>query len=176
MTGIIFTEFLDMVRTRYGAPALEQLRLESPPEISLDYIADRSYSHREIVSLLELFAQQHSIELPRLLEEFGTYLFRSFSRIYPELFEEVYNCFDFLEGIERQIHSSVRKRHPAARPPVISCQREGPNTLALLYRSDRNMIDLAIGLIKGALSYFEENCTVVCIPEDNGIRIVIRRI
>lgn len=175
MKGVVFTEFTEMVESRYGLGALDKL-LEACNLPSKGYYTSvGTYDHRELVDLLVTFSKQKQIPLPKLLEEFGIYLFRSFSRLYPMLFEKPDNILDFLESVENYIHVEVRKLYPDAELPRFICEHRDERSLTLIYTSDKSMADLAVGLIKGALVYYDEQGIVKCIhdTEKNSTRLII---
>lgn len=175
MKGIVFTEFTEMVESRYGLGVLDDLLMACDLPSKGIYTSVGTYDHHELVMLLVTFSKQKQIPLPKLLEDFGIYLFRSFSRLYPLLFEKPGNVLDFLESVENYIHVEVRKLYPDAELPRFICEHRDERSLTLIYISDKSMADLAVGLIKGALAYYDEQGVVKCIPatENNSTRLII---
>jgi len=160
MKGIIFTEFTEMVESRFGLTCIDALILECDLPSKGIYTAVGTYPHQELVQLLMALSKYTAIEPPQLLEEFGTHLFYRFSDLYPHLFLDATSAFDFLESVENYIHVEVFKLYPDAELPHFKCERLGEYTMTMLYQSDKSMGHLAIGLIKGALTYFKTEGTI----------------
>jgi hypothetical protein len=113
-----------------------------------------------MVQLVVRLSALSGLTLPDLLRVFGEHLFTRFAVRYPEFFEGVTNAFIFLEGIESNIHTEVRKLYPDAELPSFECFLEGQDKLVMDYRSNRGMADLAAGLIRGAAAHFNEKLVI----------------
>jgi hypothetical protein len=161
MKGVIFTEFTEMVEQRFGLESLDTIITSSDLPSKGAYTAVGTYDHHEMVKLVVALSKQESIPLPQLLEEFGTYLFKRFTVLYPHFFKVESGLLHFLESVEHYIHVEVFKLYPDAELPRFSCSRPSENRLVMIYQSDKSMADLAIGLIKGASAFFNENCTIM---------------
>lgn len=160
MKGVVFTEFTEMVEQRFGLERLDQLISSSDLPSKGAYTAVGTYDHREMVQLVVGLSQLENIPLSQLLEEFGTYLFQRFTLLYPHFFNVELGLLHFLESVEHYIHVEVFKLYPDAELPRFSCSRPSENSLLMVYQSDKSMADLAIGLIKGASTFFNENSTI----------------
>lgn len=84
-----------------------------------------------------------------LLNKFGHHLYATFKKNYPVFFQEVKHPFDLLERIDNHIHVEVKKLYPDAELPSFETHREG-TTMTMIYRSERKMADLALGLIEAS--------------------------
>lgn len=166
MKGIIFTEFTEMVESRFGLTCIDALILECDLPSKGIYTAVGTYPHQELVQLLMALSKYTAIAPLQLLEEFGTHLFYRFSDLYPQLFLNATSTFDFLESVENYIHVEVLKLYPDAELPHFKCERLNEHTMTMLYQSDKSMGHLAIGLIKGALTYFKTEGTITLDPID----------
>lgn len=164
-----------MVESRYGLEGLDNLLNACELSSNGAYTAVGTYPHEEMVQLVVTLGKQQQVPVPRLLEDFGTYLFRSFSRLYPALFQQEVSVLEFLESVELYIHREVQKLYPDAELPRFICEHRDERTMTLRYISDKSMADLAVGLIKGALIYYDEQGVVKCIPgtPDEGTLLII---
>ena len=156
MKGIVFTEFLEMVESQLGMDMVD--RIIHAAELPNDgaYTSVGTYDYRELVRLLGALSEASGTSVPNLLRQFGLYLFRRFSVLYPSLFAGVPSAFEFLRATDKVIHVEVQKLYPDAELPHFMCESSEPNELVLLYRSPRGLGDLAEGLVLGCVSYFNE--------------------
>ena len=84
--------------------------------------------------------------------------------------------FSFLNSIDQYIHPEVLKLYPDAELPRFQSEIKSDNEMVLNYMSSRKMSDLAIGLIKGAANYFEEDVDVVKIGKENDGQTVMLKV
>ncbi len=66
----------------------------------------------------------------------------------------------FLELIETHIHVEVKKLYPDSKPPLLLPQRISDYELKLIYKSHRQMADVAEGLILGCADYFNSSLSL----------------
>ncbi len=65
------------------------------------------------------------------------------------------------------IHTTVTKNIPNSRPPKFSYEWKDEKTLLMTYNSQRNLIDLFIGLAKGVGKYYRENLSIKKLSTNN---------
>jgi Haem-NO-binding len=160
MKGIVFTEFIDMVESKFGYDMMDDIIESSNLPSGGIYTAVGTYDHTEMVQLVVGLSNRTEIPISQLLKTYGKHLFGVFTKGYPHFFENTDNVFDFFEQIDRYIHVEVRKLYPDAELPKFDTLRPDNNTLEMLYQSDRKMSDLADGLIEAAIEYYKESATV----------------
>lgn len=170
MKGIIFTEFIEMVESKFGLEVMDEVLNKSNLASGGVYTSIGTYDHAEMVELVSHLSAITKIEVVQLLEVFGEYLFTIFVKSYPHFFEGIGDSFSFLEQIEAYIHPEVLKIYPEAELPHFNISRQG-NTLHMVYKSKRKMAPFAYGLIKGCLNHFNEPAQVDMKPlaEDGSI-------
>ena len=154
MKGIVFTEFMEMVETKFDANMLEDVIDDAG--VDGIYTSIGTYPHSEMIQLVSALSGRSGLEIPELLRVFGVYMFDSFTRLYPSFFDKVDNAFDFLDRVEDYIHVEVKKIYPQAELPRFETTRLSPKHLQMIYYSDRRMGALAYGLIQGCLDYFHD--------------------
>ncbi len=161
MKGLVFTEFLEMVETRFGYEVLD--RLTSLPSLKTHgaYTSVGNYPHDEMLKMLDELHGAVGLPHKELIMAFAEWLFTTFLKVHPEFFERVHNSFDFLNGIETVIHSEVRRLYPDARLPDFVCERRTENELVMDYTSWRPFADLAEGLIRASSQHFGEDIEVI---------------
>lgn len=176
MLGVVFTEFMEMVEDKFSMDVADTILEKSEVADGGAFTAVGNYSHEDMVKLVVALSEEVDIPVPDLVMTFGTHLFGRFGALYPVFFEGVETSFDFLDSVEDRIHVEVRKLYPDAQLPSFDTQRLDPNTLEMIYTSDRPFADLAHGLIAGCGPYFNERLTIDRQKiDDRSVRFLITR-
>jgi Haem-NO-binding len=160
MKGVIFTSFLEMVETAFGYETVDAiLSAETLPSGGI-YTAVGTYSHTEIITLVRHLSQRVNIPIPTLLHIYGKHLFTLLAGGYSSFINGITNAFELLEMIESYIHVEVRKLYPEAELPRFETERLSINHLQMIYRSERGMAALAVGLIEGCFEHYKQKCHI----------------
>ena len=176
MKGMVFTEFLEMVDSKFSSNMVDDIIEDSALPSGGAYTAVGTYDHSELVTMVGALALRTGLPTPALVNAFGLHLFGRFHALYPRFFGGVTSALDFLEGIETVIHTEVRKLYPDAQLPQFDCARN-VDGLDMVYSSPRHFGDLAEGLIDGAMAHFGDAVSVnrVNLP-DGSIRFEMRKL
>jgi len=177
MKGVVFTEFLELVENEFGLEIVQKIIDECELETDGVYSSVGTYSHKDMFKMVGKLSEIKDIPVPTLLNIYGEYFFKTLSRDYPKFMEQD-NLFSFLESIERYIHPEVLKLYPEAELPAFESEIKSKNEMILEYSSSRKMADLAVGLIKGAARYFNEEVEIEKVAETNegekvGLKILL---
>ena len=175
MKGIVFSEFLAMVDEKFSIEMSERLIDEVKPPSGGAYTTVGTYDAQEIVDLVVKLSEITKISVPDLLKTFGHHLLARFVEIFPQFFEGVTSVLDFLPMVESYVHLEVKKLYSDAELPSFICVSPYPGSLEMIYRSARNLPDLAEGLILGTADHFNERVEVKreSIPEDPPAELFI---
>ena len=170
MKGMIFTEFFSMVEEVFSTQILEKIINNANLPNKGAYTSVGYYPAEEMVTLVSELSKETSISVSDLLKSFGEHLFSRFTLIYPSFINKFSNMFDFLESIEVSIHTEVLKIYPNAELPRIITNRIDDQNFELIYKSKRNLQDLAYGLIKGCIKLYKEDFLVQAenLSDDQG--------
>lgn len=160
MKGIVFTEFMDMVESKWSLDMVDAIIARSGVASGGAYTAVGTYPHEELVALVQALSQESQVPIPDLIRAYGRHLFSRFVQLYPRFFQEIRDSFHFLAGIEDIIHAEVRKLYPDAELPSFEVEQSS-GRLVLTYYSDHPFADLAHGLIEGCVSHFDEDVSVL---------------
>src|SRR4051794_1729847 len=100
MKGIVFTEFLEMVESKFSPELADSIieRAELPSEGV--YTTVGTYDHDEMIKLVCCLSQETGISTAELMQAFGLYMFGRFYILFPQYFSGIGSSFDFLERIE----------------------------------------------------------------------------
>lgn len=159
LKGMVFTQFLDMVEEQFSPEVADKIIVEADLPSEGAYTSVGTYDHAEIVALVVKLSQETGWPASDLITTFGEFLFQRFSEIYPQFFADTSSAFGFLKSVEHYIHIEVRKLYPDAELPSLTCHVEGDH-MTMVYRSKRQMADLAEGLIKGCIDHFSETISL----------------
>lgn len=180
MKGIIFTEFLEMVESRFSLDMVDDILEDCELASGGIYTSVGSYHHGEMVSLVTALSRHSGLPLPVLLKAFGEYLFGQFFKGYPHFFEKPQNALEFMAGIENIIHAEVLKLYPDAELPKFIIEVQELDLLVMVYQSARHFEDVAEGLIEGCIKHYGEHIQIARQTVDtetlSGERFTLRRV
>jgi hypothetical protein len=159
MHGSIIAGLKKYVDKKMG-PGNWQKLLHSAGLDSKSYFPIQAYPDEDVVALVRAASAQTGLSVPRILEDFGSFLAADLMAMYPMLLREGWRTLDVIEHTEESIHKVVRARESGATPPRLSCTRIGPDRVRLLYDSPRKMCSLAKGIAKGVAAHFRENILI----------------
>ena len=168
MKGIVFTEFLEMVESKFSSELADSIieRAELPSGGA--YTTVGTYDHSEMIKLVSCLSQETGVSTAELMRAFGLYMFERFHVLFPQYFTGIDSSFHFLERIDDYIHVEVRKLYPEAELPSFDCDTSQAGRLRLTYRSVRPFAALAEGLIRGCIAHFREDADVEVEDLSNG--------
>ncbi|OYT86460.1 MAG: hypothetical protein CFE46_16630 [Burkholderiales bacterium PBB6] len=154
MLGMVFTELMEMVEERFSPEVADAILQKAAPEHGGAYTAVGYYGHGEIVALVVALSELTGVPVPDLVQAFGEHLLGRFTQLYPQMFTQHSQLFDFLASIEPYIHVEVRKLYSNAQLPTFEVLSRNASQMHLLYSSPRKMESLALGLLLGAARHF----------------------
>ncbi len=154
MKGIIFTEFMELVESKFGLEVLDQV-LELSDDEGV-YTSVGSYDHRDLVKLIVNLSKVSDIPPEQLQEVFGESIFLNLLRSIPShaSLQQCDNTFQFVRHVESFIHVEVKKLYPDANPPKFDFISETQSELVFDYHSARCMAHVCLGLLKGCAAHF----------------------
>lgn len=165
MKGIVFAEFIELVEDKFGFAMADQIIEESNLPSGGAYTAVGTYDYHEMLELVSHLSKHTGISVEELVKVFGEHLLGRFVEGYPQFFNSVNSCFEFLDTIENKVHVEVKKLYPEAELPKFAADIESAQKMTLIYTSKRPFSALAYGLIKGSASYYKENIEIQMLDE-----------
>lgn len=160
MKGLIFTEFMDMVETRFGLEVIDSILQNTELKSGGSYTSLGTYDHKEILVLVGALSEKTGIAVPDLVQAFGQYLITAFSQKFSSFFEAEPDTLSFLTKIEGHIHMEVRKLYEDTELPTFECEYQSKDVLMVTYRSHRPFADLAHGMIESTGEYYGDTLNV----------------
>ncbi|WP_420553517.1 heme NO-binding domain-containing protein [Tenacibaculum aiptasiae] len=161
MKGIVFTEFLDLVESKFGLEMVDKIISQSELESGGAYTAIGTYRFSEMLQLLGNLSNNTGISTDNLLLVYGEHFFSVLEESYPGLLNTYTDPIELLASIENHIHVEVRKIYPKAELPTFIVEEKTKNSLILIYKSSRAMHHFGLGLMNKTFEYFNSTATIV---------------
>ncbi len=160
MKGTIVKCAEELVTNKLGAEKWkESLKKAGIPEwrsfSTLDDVDDT-----EFLGIMEGIASAASLSMEQVMEAFGEYWSTVYApNIYGAYFSDAKNARELLLNLD-YIHEVMTKENKHARPPSFRYEWKGDKLLIMHYESDRGLVALMPGLIRGVGTYYKEKLTV----------------
>jgi hypothetical protein len=158
--GIIFREFLDLVEDKFGLETVDEIIQKSDLKSEGAYTTTGTYDFSEMLQLITNLSEKTSISVDDLLLIYGEHLFGVFKKKYPEMINAYRDPIELLSSIENHIHVEVIKLYPDAELPTFSILEKTSDTLVMLYKSDRALHKLGLGLMKQTFNHFQTKVNI----------------
>lgn len=157
MKGVVFNLLEGAVSRSFGDDTWDALI--DAAGVSGSYTSLGSYPDSEMEALVS--AAGHALDLDRdqVLRWFGQNAIPLMADIYPDFFSAAPDARTFVEGINSQIHTEVRKLYPGAACPHFNMRSNSSGDLVMDYLSKRNMCALAQGFVEGTAVWYGEVVT-----------------
>ncbi|UZO82250.1 heme NO-binding domain-containing protein [Aquimarina sp. ERC-38] len=160
MKGIVFTEFLDLVESKFGLEMVDRIITQSTLNSNGAYTAIGTYKFSEMAELLTNLSLNTGIDVQELLLIYGEHFFTVLQESYGTMLRQYAGPIELLNAIENHIHVEVRKIYPEAELPSFEVLKKTDNSLIMIYKSDRAMYSFGLGLMRSAFRYFDKKATI----------------
>ena len=179
MKGIVFTEFLDLVETKFGLEMVDEIITSSNLESNGAYTTVGTYNFSEMLQLLQHLCEKTNISIDNLLLTYAEHFFSVIEVSYPGLLATYKDPIEMIASIENHIHVEVLKIYPDAELPTFEVEEKTKNSLIIIYKSSRAMHHFGLGLMNKTFEYFNSKATIGLekIKEDGTeVRFIINKI
>ncbi len=160
MKGIVFTEFLEMVESKFGLETTDNIIENSKVKSEGVYTSVGTYDFNEMVSLISALSEEVKIPANDLIYTFGLYLFSSLGKAHPEVIQSYNSPLGLLYAIEDHIHVHVKKLYPEAELPTFKILEKTDTSISMIYASSRGLYRLAHGLMEKCFQHFNSSATI----------------
>lgn len=160
MKGIVFTEFLELVESKFGLETVNEIIEKSELKSNGAYTAIGTYDFAEMLSLISNLSEKTKITIHDLLYTYGLHFFKVLEESYPGIIKKYKSPIDMLASIDSHIHVEVRKIYPDAELPKFEITEKTKSSITLIYSSSRSMYAFALGLIEKTFHHFNSNAAV----------------
>lgn len=160
MHGIIFKELKDFVIDQYDQATWNAIVDEAGVPSGL-YVPVSEYPDEELLALVAAASELSGIPVDDLLYEFGRFVFPDLASVYGVHVDDEWDAVDLVANVEHYIHEALRaKQLSEFTPPGLQSKRVGEDRVLLAYSSDRELCDVAKGLLVGAGEFYDDPVAV----------------
>lgn len=166
MKGVIVKCLEDLVETRFGPAKWDQIRRKAgvPPETII--LVGSDMPDEEALSILAAAEKVLGLTSEQAADAFGEHWMMVYApRIYSAFLRNAISARDFLLRMN-DVHRVTVQRFENARPPRFDYAWEDDDTLLMTYHSDRGLMDIFAGLVRGVGLHFQEPLEVTRVGED----------
>jgi hypothetical protein len=174
MHGTILILLKRYVQTQYDHSTwLKLMKLADLENLEFDH--KTVYPDDHVYALVGQAAEMIGIPAGELHEKFGEYLVPDLMFMYQKYVQPEWKTLDMIEHTELSVHKQVRREHPENSPPVLNVRRLSENELIIDYVSPRRMSGLAVGIVRGLATHFDEGDRIDVMPttSEDGERVSI---
>jgi hypothetical protein len=161
MKGIVFTEFLELVETKFGLEMVDSIITQSNLESRGVYTSIGTYSFSEMLSLLKSLSNKTDLSIDKLLLIYGEHFFSVVKKNYPAMLARYSSPIEMLSSIEHHIHVEVRKIYHDAELPTFEVIEKTEDILIMIYSSSRAMHHFGLGLMNKTFEHFNSDAEIV---------------
>lgn len=166
MKGTIIKCLQELVVSRFGKENWHQIcelaGFDKRDEIPIILNVDDAVA-------LELFSNTCSVlnlSFEDAADAFGDYWCNEYApKIYASVYRNFKNAREFILGMDK-VHLVLTKTLENANPPRFDYEPVGKDKLIVTYKSQRNLVDVFVGLARGLGRYFDESLRVRKLGQD----------
>jgi hypothetical protein len=160
MKGTIARCLEELVTEQFGAAKWkEALKEAGLPEARL-YTTMGEVKDTEVVAIMKGISVAASLPMDRLMDTFGEYWSTVYApAIYGTYFANAKNAREFLLSMD-EVHTAMTRSLESARPPHFTYEWQGDKQLIMHYHSERGLVALVAGLVRGVGKYYHEDLKV----------------
>jgi len=173
MKGVIALALKDMVKDNHGKNKwiniLKNVGIDKEPII----LPTTDLDDQLIIDVIKSTCKELDISLKQAADAFGNYWVNTYSqKLYGVYYQINKTARDFILSMDK-VHQDTTQSIPDARPPQFDYEWDDDKTLIMKYISDRGLIDIMVGLIKGVGKFYNENLKVSKI-NNNRVKIIFQ--
>ncbi len=155
MKGIIFTQLIGFIEEHVGISLAEQVIEKAALPNEAAFATVGTYPAQWALTMVAAASELSGIPAEKLCADYGEWLFARFTVLYPQLIDQYPDADAMLDHVGSHIHEEVTILYPDAKPPMVAMQRDG-DTAIVEYASHRPLAYIALGLIRGCLTHYND--------------------
>lgn len=163
MHGTILTLLKRYVQTQYNHSTWVRL-MELAGLENMDFDHKTVYPDEHLYALIGHAAEMTGLSAGEPHEKFDECLVPDLMYMYQKRVDPAWKTLDMLEHTELAMHQQVRREHTQNSPPVLGVSRPGANEVMIDYVSSRRMGGLAVGIVRGLATYYDEADRIDVMP------------
>ena len=169
MKGTLVKCIQELVTQKFGAEKWKEA-LSKAGMAEATFLPTEDIDDADFLNIMKAVGEVASLTAEQTAEAFGEYWSTVYApRVYGAYFRGAQSARELLLKLD-YILESITKSMKGARPPRFRYEREGNKLLIMHYQSNRGLMNLVPGLIRGVGKYYKENLEVSL----EGTRIQVR--
>ena len=171
MKGVIAMCLKDLVVNKFGAAKWDECLKNLGEAQDIPILASSDMHDEVVMKMIQETCKTLGISLQQAADAFGEYWVCNFSqKIYGAFYRKYRGAKEFLLAMDK-VHVDMTTMLKDSNPPRFDYEWKDNRTLIMKYKSKRNLIDFAVGLVKGVGKYYKEDIKVTKLSDDK-IQIV----
>jgi hypothetical protein len=160
MKGIVFTEFLDLVESKFGLEVVDEIITKANLPSEGAYTSVGTYEFAEMLSLLKQLSEKTKLTIDELLLVYSEHFFDVLEKTYPHLINYYNDPIEMLASVENHIHAEVKKIYPNAELPTFEVLEKTDKKLIMIYKSSRAMYSFGLGMMQKTFKHFDSKAEI----------------
>lgn len=157
MHGIILKGLKDFTVENYDEETWNRIQDEADVGRRL-YVPVTEYPDEHVLALVAAASEVSGIAAEELMRAFGRFLVPMLVKFYGVHVDEDWDGLELVENVEDYIHMALRSKHISDfDPPAIDARRTGDDRVVVHYASERELCDVAIGILEGIGEFYDES-------------------
>ena len=170
MNGAMFNSLARFIDKNY--PQVSFTDLCQKASLKTNVFAELTwYPDKDFTKIMQALSDRTETELTTLYREFGRETFSYFADIFSDYMSGVKSFGDLITAVNR-IHHNI-KRDGLGTPPRLEFRKASPDHFEIRYSSDRNSSDFFLGMLEGAVKYFQTDVKILGRKERGKLIVTI---
>lgn len=171
MKGIIGICLKRLIKKEYGLDKWYDILERAGFDKYLLIKASDNLDDAKFMDIIKSTCEVLNITLEQASDAFGEYWVNEYApEVYATYYRGVKTAKEFILNMN-EVHKSVVANLEDARPPSFKYEWKDDNTLHITYESNRNLVVLMIGLLKGVGKYFKEDLKIKMLS-DHKVEVI----
>ena len=160
MKGTIVKCLEELVISQFGKDMWEKSLEDAGLKKDAVFFSVSDVHDAAVMKVVEAACKNLNISLAAAADAFGDYWVNTYSqKIYHQYYTRNKTAKDFILDMDN-VHVAMTKTMKNAQPPRFDYEWKDDKTLIVNYKSERGLIDFAVGLTKGVGRFYNENLAV----------------
>jgi methyl-accepting chemotaxis protein len=155
MKGMVVGTWIDTWRKLFGKDLVDKAMENVNMPKDKYFTPTEEVEDKKVYDMVDTISKGTGKKKDEILKDMGKMNINTFYSYYPNFFKRE-GLLSFLAAMD-DVHKSLTKRIPGAKPPKIGFEIQDEKTAIVTYSSFRDMRYYFLGLLEGSAEYFKDN-------------------
>lgn len=166
MKGAIVQCLGDLVKNSFGNDKWEDSLDKAGMSKKSFFMPLQNIDDDKVLKLIDALCKVLKVTPAQAADAFGDYWVNVYApKVYGSYYKGQASAKEFLLKMD-EVHANVTANIPNAHPPRFEYEWKDAKTMIMKYKSQRGLIDILVGLIKGVGKYYKEDIKVTKLGPD----------